>query len=116
MLKMRGELPSTSAAPNTRIHGMAAAGNNIYIFNNFAETIQKDRLFIYKHDFCTFISIGLNATIISNSPPASRALFGFVGERDSLYIFGGLGGTVDQISAMVISNIVLPGLWFFVSV
>ncbi len=114
MLKVRGEVPSALAAPNFRIHGMATAGNNIYILMNFASAGQKDRLFIYKHDFCTFVSIGVNATIISNSPPESLAFFGFVGERESLYLFGGVGGTDDQLSAMFISlSLFLPGLQSF---
>jgi hypothetical protein len=116
MLKVRGKLPSATALLNIRSHGMATAGNNIYILTNFAASSQNDGLFIYKHDFLTFVSIGVNATIISSSPPESLAFFGFVGERDSLYVFGGIGasgGTVDQKSAMENSDILflpIPGL------
>jgi hypothetical protein len=113
MLKVRGEVPSASAVTNIRSHGMATAGNNIYIFSNFAESGQKDGLFLYKPDLCTFVSIGVNASIISNSPPESRAFFGFVGEMDALYVFGGIGGTVDQISAMV--NLLFRGYGEYLS-
>ncbi len=81
MRKVRGEVPSERFG-----HGMATAGGNIYIFGGIFD----DRFFLYSPGLCTFFSVGVGAMINSNVPPKVRQAFGFVGEGDLLYIFGGM--------------------------
>jgi hypothetical protein len=84
MRKVRGDLPSERG-----FQGMASAGGNVYIFGGIA-TRGDGGLYLYVPTFCTFFSVGIGAMINSNAPPQHRAAFGFVGEGDSLYVFGGI--------------------------
>ena len=84
MLKVSGEVPSIRMA-----HSMVTNGGRLYVFGGFND-FSDGGLYIYNPALCYFTSVGKGAMINPNLPMTTRVFFGFIGDGDSLYVFGGV--------------------------